>query len=441
MLHAACCMTRHESSHFTAISASAAISQPSNRVVFFPRMGKRGWMRTPRTEGQRGWIRNQLRSFYHERRKLQSQVRLANARFSSDACSLAQTDLATKKANLDEIWKKIKSIVVDGVCKGRPMSTPERETATDYHEKNNNELPPWRVSVSEPPPRGTSEFKFQPKPKKRPRLHQPASSSADHKRPRLHQPETRPSPVEEWCEVATNSEDEAERSRDSNQARPEPKKMPKKLPAPKKMPQPAPKRLPAYGVAKLGFYTKSPSDLVKVGRFLSKIRAAERRGRQIREERGWLKALPPHVHVEDFGVRVDKVFDFDWTKDSNRRKEMKKREKRDQLVKAALQDGRTISFCSSGNSLWPWIHSGDCCTYEPVTTASQLKLLDVVFCEVQPPDRRSTRKPAFFAHVIAQIKQREGRRAYYIHNLRGHLNGHCFIEHIYGKMIHVRKPT
>ena len=441
-------MTRHESQPtplptLPTTELYAAISQPSNRVVFFPRMGKRGCMRT-----QRGEIRNQLRVLYHERDRLQSHVRLANAKLSSSkACSLAKTDLATKKTNLDEIWKKIKSIVVDGVYNGRPMSTPERETAADYHEKNNKEPPPWRVSVSEPPPRGTSEFKFQPKPKKRPRR-QPnsttpaggASSSADHKRPRLHQPETRPSPVEEWCEVATNSEDEAERSRDSNQARPEPKKMPKKLPAPKKMPQPAPKRLPAKGVARLGFYTKSPGDLAKVGRFLSKIRAAERRGRQIREERGWLKALPPHVHVEDFGLRVDKVFDFDWTKDSNRRKEMERREERDQLAKEALRAGRTISFCSSGNSLWPWIHSGDCCTYEPVTTASQLKLLDVVFCEVQP-DHRSTRKPAFFAHVIAQIKPREGRLAYYIHNLRGHLNGHCFIEHIHGKMIHVRKPT
>ena len=143
--------------------------------------------------------------------------------------------------------------------------------------------------------------------------------------------------------------------------------------------------------------------------------------------------VPPFVDVVLDGKHsVGPELDFDWTLHSDWSIELKRRDERNKLVKAELQNGNTVAFRSSGNSLDPWVLSGDCCTYAPVTDHRDLQQHDVVFCEVQPGDR-------FFAHIIKQIVVRRGRPIFYISNLRGKINGYCEKKHIYGKLISVHR--
>ena len=112
------------------------------------------------------------------------------------------------------------------------------------------------------------------------------------------------------------------------------------------------------------------------------------------------------------------------------------------MIKAMLLEGRSVQYKSTGNSLWPWVHSGDCCIFEPVFDCGTLIAEhDVVFCEVQPGDR-------FFAHKRLRVEYEDEssssaasaqtpRRKFYIGNMSKHENGWCYDEHIYGRLVEV----
>ena len=53
----------------------------------------------------------------------------------------------------------------------------------------------------------------------------------------------------------------------------------------------------------------------------------------------------------------------------------------------------------------------------------------IVFCQVQPSGN-------FYAHSVLQKEwdYDAHRWKYWISNLKGHVNGHCFIEDVYGKL-------
>ena len=94
-----------------------------------------------------------------------------------------------------------------------------------------------------------------------------------------------------------------------------------------------------------------------------------------------------------------------------------------------------VQYTAIGNSLWPRVQSGDCCSYEPVISESDLTVEDTVFCELQPASR-------FYAHKILRIEtepaesaQAEPKRRYIIGDESGHANGWCHINHIYGILI------
>ena len=89
-----------------------------------------------------------------------------------------------------------------------------------------------------------------------------------------------------------------------------------------------------------------------------------------------------------------------------------------------------MQYKSAGNSLFPLVHANDSCLFEPVANPEELKQGDVVFCEVQPGDR-------FFAHLIHKIEWEAWFRVFTIGDIDGNVNGHCFDEKIYGRLVEV----
>ena len=138
--------------------------------------------------------------------------------------------------------------------------------------------------------------------------------------------------------------------------------------------------------------------------------------------------------------------DYDWTKTAdpaNESEEMKVHEKRNIMMMNALRAGQTIQYGSGGNSLWPWVHSGDCCVFETVQDRDKLTLHDVVFCQVWPSGR-------FNAHLIVgvidicelrpYIMELATNPCFIIGNIKGHVNGSCYGDDIYGKLVEVIAP-
>jgi hypothetical protein len=125
-------------------------------------------------------------------------------------------------------------------------------------------------------------------------------------------------------------------------------------------------------------------------------------------------------------------FDVDWTLcPEDWEQELARRKMRNEMIKDMLQAGRSVCYRSSGWSLYPRVHSNDQTTYEPVTSADQVQVDDIVFCEVQPGDR-------FYAHLVKRkewMVARGGEWCYTISNAEGRENGWCRLKHIYGRLV------
>ena len=139
------------------------------------------------------------------------------------------------------------------------------------------------------------------------------------------------------------------------------------------------------------------------------------------------------------GHEVDTL---DWTLcPHNRRIELELRAKRNEIIKMRLRSGEKVSYRSSGWSLWPRVSSGDECFYDPVTEPEEVKVLDIVFCQVNPT-------LMFFAHIVNEKTEKWVSETDYtqgtvvifkISNLRGYVNGWCTMETIYGKLVQIRQ--
>ena len=144
------------------------------------------------------------------------------------------------------------------------------------------------------------------------------------------------------------------------------------------------------------------------------------------------KRPPPFKIFQAYEIHPG--FDRDWTIPDNRDdwdREYQDRWVRNCMIKRQLQEGQTVQYCSSGNSLKPRVHSGDCTLWEPTTTASVFKKNDIVFCQVQPKDY-------FYAHKIVSITEHDDKLVYWIgREDETHINGWCYAEHIYGRLFEV----
>ena len=152
--------------------------------------------------------------------------------------------------------------------------------------------------------------------------------------------------------------------------------------------------------------------------------------------------LPPFVLEVSHEVRPEsypRSLDVDWTLcPEDWGKELRLRQQRNEMIKEQLQAGKSVCFRSSGNSMYPRVHSNDQCTFEPVTNAEEVQQNDIVFCEVQPGDR-------FYAHIVkrkdwwdwwkcGKTEEQGGEWFFTISNIKGRENGWCAMKHIYGRM-------
>ena len=110
--------------------------------------------------------------------------------------------------------------------------------------------------------------------------------------------------------------------------------------------------------------------------------------------------------------------------------ELRLREVQNEEIKKRLQQGNVVTYQTSDWSLWPRVWPNNQCTYAPVTSADNVNIHDIVFCEVQPGDR-------FYAHLVWCKWFQEGEWYSTISNLQGRSNGWCSIKHIYGRLIRV----
>ena len=130
------------------------------------------------------------------------------------------------------------------------------------------------------------------------------------------------------------------------------------------------------------------------------------------------------VHPED---------ETDWTQNADLGDEMKLRLVRNAMIKEMLVGGRTVQYRSTGDSLKPRVRSNDVTMWEPVTDHSTLVVGDIVFCAVQEGDR-------FYGHAIHEIGTWHNGQTYWmIGNLKNppHINGWCYAEHIFGRLMEV----
>ena len=115
---------------------------------------------------------------------------------------------------------------------------------------------------------------------------------------------------------------------------------------------------------------------------------------------------------------------------------------RNLAIKDLLQEGNPVQFRVWGLSMYPLVHKGDCCLFEPVVYVSKLRIGDIIFCQLDIGSR-------FFAHKISGITipaasaptaEDENFRTgetYTISAPNGKCVGYCKGHTIYGRLVEV----
>ena len=105
----------------------------------------------------------------------------------------------------------------------------------------------------------------------------------------------------------------------------------------------------------------------------------------------------PHFILQAHEVRPGDELDTDWTLHADWTQERRLREVRNELIKAQLQEGKTVAYRQSGWSLHPRVHSNDLCCYLPVRFEEQVSRDDIVLCTLQP-------KGYYYAHLVKELE-------------------------------------
>ena len=134
-----------------------------------------------------------------------------------------------------------------------------------------------------------------------------------------------------------------------------------------------------------------------------------------------------------------------WSDPEAWEKELRLRHARNKMIRDYLSEGYPVFYCSSGDSMWPMVQSGDGCLFHPiqaVTAAdgvhtvlkeeSEIGKGDIVFCIVQPTQQ-------YYAHIVLDKEWAwyDKEYKYWLGNIQGHFNGWCLRQHIFGILVDV----
>ena len=115
---------------------------------------------------------------------------------------------------------------------------------------------------------------------------------------------------------------------------------------------------------------------------------------------------------------------------------------RNLVIKDRLQDGNPVQFRVWGQGMYPRVHKGDCCIFEPVVCLSTLRVGDIVFCQLEPQGK-------YCAHMINGVPKQSAASAQYTDDdldgwLTFHIStqhakrvGKCYGHNIYGLLVEV----
>ena len=149
----------------------------------------------------------------------------------------------------------------------------------------------------------------------------------------------------------------------------------------------------------------------------------------------------PQFHKDRTQVRGSRWDYGKWEQEQNLR------ERRHLLIRESLEEGRSVFYKSTGDSMWPLVQSGDACTFYPIQAVtakkgrcvtinkeeSEIEVGDIVFCRVNP-------RWLFYAHIVLEKKPEAlaEKTQYVIGNIKNHKNGWCWREHIFGILVDVQ---
>ena len=138
-------------------------------------------------------------------------------------------------------------------------------------------------------------------------------------------------------------------------------------------------------------------------------------------------------------------YDYDWTDTLDKTLWSWLNNKRYEIMKEALLSGESVQFISGGNSLIPYVYSGDTCFLHPIVPGKTSNILpgDIVFCAVQDGDR-------YYVHLVWRVltwETNEGvkKQVYVIGNNKPEPNKKCngwsYREHIFGLLVKTERGS
>ena len=127
--------------------------------------------------------------------------------------------------------------------------------------------------------------------------------------------------------------------------------------------------------------------------------------------------------------RLCRISDEAWP-ELDLEEDMALRRVRHELLREQLLAGRPVCDRRSDWSMFPRIQSGDLTHYDPVTSADQVMVGDIVFYEVQPGNR-------FYAHLVKHKEWNSVEWIFTFSNAKGRGKGSGRLQHIYGRLVAV----
>ena len=108
------------------------------------------------------------------------------------------------------------------------------------------------------------------------------------------------------------------------------------------------------------------------------------------------------------------------------------------VIKEQLQMGNPVQFRVWGQGMYPRVHKGDCCIFEPVVCLATLQVGDIVFCQLEQEGKLCAHEISYVPKQSAASAQDDvfdGWLTFHISTQYGKWIGTCLGNNIYGRLV------